>query len=167
MRYSMKFSIALLLTLMTSVHAATIAIIDSGIDYQHQELEGKMWSSSGNDPEFPEVINGWNFSENSNQILNYSKLASYPPEIHRVVDINNRLSQQIEIDDNDKEFYAKTSVDLNYILTPLTYVDFAHGTHVAGIAAMNSDHKLMGLVFGREKSASDLETPSFRSVEIY
>ena len=41
----MRFSMALFLALAASAQAATIAIIDTEIDYSHERLSAKMWSA--------------------------------------------------------------------------------------------------------------------------
>lgn len=55
-----------------------IAVIDTGIDFQHEDLVGKEWINRGEIPNdgidndnngYIDDINGWNFCENNNKLL--------------------------------------------------------------------------------------------------
>ncbi len=126
----MKYSLILLLTLITSTHAATIGIIEDAIDFTHPLLASKMWSPPETDAtgDYPGIINGWNFVLNTNEIYDFT-------EMDRI--------------DNMDDF-----------------IIHAHGTHVAGIASLNTDHKLIGIINHMDNYQSNDEdgvVPTYKS----
>ena len=76
----MKIYLLLLLLIVQTLQAATIAVIDRGIDYNHPLLAHKMWSNPRmlSKGEFPKVLNGWNFAQKNNDIFDFSLLNSFP-----------------------------------------------------------------------------------------
>ena len=139
----MKYSLALILALVTSAQAATIAVIDSGVDYRHKEIAPKMWSHPNRD--VSQIVNGWNFVENNSQIFDYSLLPRYSSDIFKYYEIESRYNRN-----------AMTAEDEEFIKTKLTeefkgrlkeYGVYAHGTHVAGIASAGANHKIMGIKY--------------------
>ena len=57
---------------------AIIAVIDTGVDYTHPELQGKIWINEDEIPDngidddnngYIDDIHGWNFSENNNNVM--------------------------------------------------------------------------------------------------
>lgn len=132
----MKFSIALLFTLISSSYAATIAVIDSGVDYHHSQLVDKMWSGPG--------LNGWNFTTNSHQTFNFSQIHSYPADIGRYFVLKEREGKGSLT--HEEELLLSAMVD-EYQLKINSFKQYAHGTHVAGIAVKDANHKVMSLTY--------------------
>ena len=140
----MKFTLSLFLLLISTLQAATIAIIDRGIDYNHPQLISKMWSPSPklSLEEFPQVINGWNFVKKNNDIFDYSLLSSFPQDINILYD---SYASDFVMRDEYQLFMNKVNQDM--MVSYAEFGEYAHGTHVAGIVAKNSNHRLMGLTF--------------------
>jgi len=76
-----KFWSVLFLFVFKSVNASTIAIVDSGNDFKHKDLAPKAWVNpleiADNDRDedkngFPDDVNGWNFAEGNNKLIDYS-----------------------------------------------------------------------------------------------
>jgi subtilisin family serine protease len=73
----MKFLALSFLLVSMSLQAATIAVIDSGLDVNHQDLKSNIWVNAnevadGRDTDgnsYPDDIYGWNFAEQNNKII--------------------------------------------------------------------------------------------------
>jgi subtilisin family serine protease len=94
MTYIKTLSVLVLLTV--KAHASTIAIVDSGNDFKHKDLQSKAWINpseiEGNDRDedkngYPDDINGWNFAEGNNQLIDYSYQTSDTADGRRFFDI--------------------------------------------------------------------------------
>lgn len=144
----MKSLAVLCLGLFTSftVKAATVAIIDSGMDYKHPQLKYNLWVNPAMKFAGPYAlaVNGWNFAENNNQIFDHSLLNAFSPDVKKYVEITSKafLFSATEVEKAwamAKEKEAGFSPEVNRFST------YVHGTHVAGIASKGTKHKLMGI----------------------
>ena len=95
MKKSQIVGLGLLLSLSTA-HAASIAIVDSGNDFEHKDLKAKAWVNplgiAGNDRDedkngYPDDVNGWNFAESNNMLIDYSYDWSDTADVRRFFDI--------------------------------------------------------------------------------
>lgn len=144
----MKYSLALVLALMTSAQAATIAVVDSGVDYLHQQLAHKMWLNPIIEyrGEFPRAINGWNFVEKNSKIFNHDLIKEFPSDVFRYFEVEARYNAGTLTAD-DRQFISEKLSDSDFVSKVSDYGGYAHGTHVAGIAAKNTSHEIMGLKY--------------------
>jgi len=64
--------------LLSIESAVVVAVIDSGVDYEHQDLAEKIWNNTGEIPDngidddangYIDDVYGWNFSDNNNMPL--------------------------------------------------------------------------------------------------
>jgi len=141
---------ALLLT--SSVSAATIAIIDSGLDYQHTSLTGHIWQNvneadDGRDNDgnsYQDDIYGWNFANQNNQVIDYKYLGTFSPDTTKYFDVQGRILLGTATE-ADKEWYKAKVADQKFVAELGKFGNFVHGTHVAGIAAMNTGSQAMGV----------------------
>lgn len=130
-----------------SAQAATIAIIDSGLDYQHKELVDQVWINPtdiagdeiDNDSNgFIDDVYGWNFAEQNNMVIDYTYQSSYTPEVARFFDIQQK-SLTGDASQEDIEWMRSMIQDQEFIKTLMVFGNYAHGTHVAGISAASSE----------------------------
>ena len=79
MKYSLILAVAGLGVSALS-NAATIAVIDSGLDTQHDMIQNRLWFNpmeiEANEIDedyngFVDDVHGWNFAENNNQLIDY------------------------------------------------------------------------------------------------
>lgn len=144
----MKYSLALVLAFFTQAQAATIAVVDSGVDYLHQQLAHKMWLNPIIEykGEFTQAINGWNFIDGNNKIFNHSLIDNFPSDIFRYFEVEARYNAGTLTAD-DRKFISEKLTDDEFLSKISAYGGYAHGTHVAGIAAKNVNHEIIGLKY--------------------
>lgn len=149
----MKYSLALFLALITTAQAATIAVIDSGVDYRHKEIAPKMWTNPNRG--VSQVVNGWNFVENNSQIFDYSLLPRYNSDIFKYFEVQSRFNRNAMTAEDD--LFLKTKMTEEFKSRVKEYSSYAHGTHVAGIAAEGSRHKIIGIKYIQTSISSVME----------
>jgi cell wall-associated protease len=142
----------LALTCVMSVHAATIAVIDSGLDYKHEMIVPNLWTnplevedrrdSDGNG--YQDDVHGWNFAEQNGTIIDYKHLGTFSPDCKRFFDIQGKvfLGQATE---DELSWLRDRGRDKKFIAELSKFGNFVHGTHVAGIAIENSKNQAMGI----------------------
>jgi cell wall-associated protease len=168
-------SLIILCLMISFTQASTIAIIDSGVDYKHQDLANQMWMNEGeilnhrddDGNSYQDDIYGWNFAEDNPEIIDYQYLGTFSPDVYKFFDIQGKMmlgtvtSQELEwmkSKREDKEFISQLSV----------FGNFVHGTHVAGIAAGHAPElNIMGVKIiptkaspffkGRKKSSNRMK----------
>lgn len=149
----MKLMLTLLvITIVGSVNAANIAIIDSGVDYKHDTIAPHMWintqetedrrDNDGNG--FPDDIYGWNFAENNNQIIDYKYLGTFSDDCSKYFLVQAKVLLG-QASDADKAWMKSKREDKDFIKELGKFGNFVHGTHVAGIASRDSNNKIMGI----------------------
>jgi len=130
-----------------SVYATSIAIIDSGTDLKHLDLVKKAWvnpgETDGNKTDddgngYVDDINGWNFAENNNQVIDYKYLGTFSHDVYRFFDVQYRLIIGTATE-ADKKWYKEKINDENFVKELSKFANFVHGTHVAGISARDAD----------------------------
>ncbi|MEI8028105.1 MAG: S8 family serine peptidase [Pseudomonadota bacterium] len=149
-----RLSTLVLLGISKVAFSSVISVIDSGLDVKHPKLMEQVWSNpreiSFNDIDddqngFIDDLNGWNFAENSNRLIDMRFLKTYTPEVKRFFDIQLKgLSGTLDAD--DKEWLKTKFDDKDFMANLMKFGNFAHGTHVAGISAARSlSNKIMGI----------------------
>jgi cell wall-associated protease len=141
----MKSVAFLCLGILTSVQAATIAVIDSGVDFNHSLLRPHAWTNpqSANNL-YEKVVHGWNFSENNSILFDQTQFNPFSPELKRFIDITVRNSKGL-VSTSELEWAREKSKDKNFLQNVSRYGSYIHGTHVAGIASRESDNKIMAI----------------------
>ena len=130
--------------LFSQVHAVTIAVIDSGTDVKHVNFKGKIWVNLGEDPsnerdddgnDFPNDINGWNFAENNNKLIDYKYGELYKnQDLFKFFEIQKKTFLNT-ITAEDKAWLESKRSDALFIKQLGVFGNFIHGTHVSGISA--------------------------------
>lgn len=153
-------------TLAFSSQASLIGISDSGTDFEHERLAGKAWVNTkevdGNlidDDGNGKVddISGWNFAEDSSTLFVRDHLQDVHPLVYDLFRIIAKM-QSGELTEEENKFWQDNVANLseqerNRLLVHLNYYgQYAHGTHVAGIAASLSPESkiLVGRMFPDE-----------------
>lgn len=126
--------------LTSQIYAATIAVIDSGVDYKHSGLESYIWFNEAeqlNDLDddgngLVDDIRGWNFANNHARLIEYEDEVFFNEDIAKFLDIQSRsLSGNATI--GEQKWAQKRLKDGGFARDMSSYLNYAHGTHVAGI----------------------------------
>lgn len=144
------FSLAIGLTSFSN--ASVIAVIDSGVDRQHFSLNENIWTNpidadfDGRDNDWNGYIDdvyGWNFFAQSPNIIDYKYIKLYEPDVLRFFEIQASALKGLASDEDIEWAKSKVS-DTEFTKTLMTFGNFIHGTHVAGITLLNqSDSKIL------------------------
>ncbi len=147
-----RISAVLILASLFEVQAATIAVIDSGLDYKHELITPNLWTNGNetmdrrdNDGNgYQDDVHGWNFAEQNGNLIDYSYLGTFSGDPKKFFDIQgkkflNRATEEelawVKAKLQDKKFVAEMG----------RFGNFIHGTHVAGITIQDSKNEVMGL----------------------
>ncbi|MBC7714325.1 MAG: S8 family serine peptidase [Rhizobacter sp.] len=149
---SQILGLSLLLTINVA-SAANIAIVDSGNDFEHKDLKAKAWTNPveipGNDRDedkngYPDDIHGWNFADSNNMLIDYSYSWSETADVRKFFEVQLKsflgtLSQE------EREWANAKIKEEKFIHDISVFGNWAHGTHVTGIAAkFSGDAKMIG-----------------------
>lgn len=141
-------------SLNAHAHAATIGIVDSGLDIKHPGLSSRVWTNPGEIPSnnlddeqdgYIDDIHGWNFVDNNGVLLDSKYLNTFPPETPRFFEIQKRILEGTVTD--EERTWLKTNLKNPEFRKKLqVFGNFVHGTHVAGISARkNPDSDVLAL----------------------
>ena len=130
-----------------ALNAATIAVIDSGVDVEHRDFVGKLWlnpsevADNGRDEDnngYQDDVYGWNFAENNNFVIDRKYLGTFSDDPKKFFEIQGKmfLGQATK---EDIEWLKKKREDKEFIAEMGKFGNFVHGTHVAGITQQNND----------------------------
>jgi subtilisin family serine protease len=135
-------------------HGSTIGIIDSGLDAKHPKLRPQIWSNpfeiSFNDLDddrngFIDDINGWNFAESNNRLVEMRYLSTYTSDVKKFFEIQLK-GLNGTMDQNDQDWLNQKFDDREFMTNLAKFANFAHGTHVGGISASRSvENQIMGV----------------------
>ena len=137
-----------LLSLMMgmSVEAATIAVIDSGVDVEHRDFVGKIWmnpteiADNNRDEDrngYQDDVYGWNFAENNNLVIDRSYLGTFSNDPRKFFEIHGRMFMGTATQE-DKEWVDAKRQDPEFLKEMQKFGNFVHGTHVAGITVSDN-----------------------------
>jgi cell wall-associated protease len=155
----MKSALGLMLGLVTSVNAATIAVIDSGLDYRHEMIRSNLWINSApmKTGSYPNAIYGWNFAEKNNQVIDLSMIGTFHADVKKFYELQNK-SYLFSVTETEKAWAKEKLSDKAFLKELDIFGNFIHGTHVAGIAIKGSKNKAMGIkLLPTEKRSALLE----------
>ena len=131
----------------SAAHAATVAVVDSGLDTESGDLAAKIWLNSGDQSidgidqdgnGYVDDVHGWSFIDNTYKLIDHKYSSLYSNDIVRFfavqsAGLNGTASAE------DKAWAASLRNDKAFVKKLTTYANYAHGTHVAGIVANQGD----------------------------
>lgn len=170
MKKSQFLGLGLLLAVNVA-SAANIAIVDSGNDFEHKDLKAKAWINpteiAGNDRDedrngYPDDINGWNFADSNNVLIDYSYAWSDTPDVRKFFDIQLK-SFLGTLTQEDKDWANAKLKEEKFIKDITVYGNYMHGTHVTGIAAKFSREAQM---IGIKLIPTEVKLPGKKSTDI-
>ncbi|MBC7692347.1 MAG: S8 family serine peptidase [Methylotenera sp.] len=131
---------------VSSASAATVAVIDSGLDWRHKDLQGQIFinpndKDDGMDNDqngYIDDIHGWNFAENNNEVIAYKYLGSFSNDPYKFFELQLKSFKGI-ITQDEKDWINSKRKDEKFMAELQKFGNFVHGTHVAGICV--KDHK--------------------------
>lgn len=143
-----------LLWLCPKGYSTTIAVIDSGLDIEHPDIHQHLYINQDEYPDnrrdddqngYVDDHNGWNFSGQNGELINRQYQDSFTPDVATFFALQAK-SLEGEATESEKEWMKNQLKDPDFIKTITIYGNYAHGTHVAGIALMgHKDLRVMGL----------------------
>lgn len=145
-------SMALALATFANVEAATIAVIDSGLDYKHEAIVPNLWTNSAetmdrrdNDGNgYQDDVHGWNFAEQNSQIIDYTYLGTFSPDCKKFFDIQGKVFLK-QATETEIAWVKEKVQDKKFISEMGKFGNFVHGTHVSGISVQGSKNSVIGI----------------------
>ncbi|MBF0363969.1 MAG: S8 family serine peptidase [Oligoflexia bacterium] len=132
----------------------SVAVIDSGVDMQHEFIVPHAWTNTleiadnQNDDDsngFIDDLFGWNFSEGNNQVINSKLINFFKTDHFRFFEVQNSLSNNTATAE-DVAWIREKIKDKKFLAEGMAYGNFIHGTHVAGISIAKSvSNKVMAI----------------------
>lgn len=145
-------SMCLLMSTFASANAATIAVIDSGLDYKHEFIVPNLWTNANevedrrdNDNNgYQDDVHGWNFAEQNGMIIDYKYLGTFSPDCKKYFDIQGKMFLK-QATESEIAWLKEKVADEKFIKEMGKFGNFVHGTHVAGITIRDSKNQAMGI----------------------
>jgi cell wall-associated protease len=133
---------------LSSANASLVGIMDSGTDISHKDLTSKTWinvkEKAGSTIDLdsdglPGDINGWDFTENSAKVFNDKYNFLITDDVKTF--FNNYSKYELgQLTNSSPELaWLKTHTQDQDLMNKVNFVgEYIHGTHVAGISALNN-----------------------------
>lgn len=123
-------------------NAATLAIIDSGVDNEHDDLTQNFWVNPGEEigngkdddwNAYVDDIFGWNFADRNNLIIDRTFIGSFSETPARFFQLQEKILRGT-ITPDEQQWVKDVLANKEAVTELQTFGNFVHGTHVAGIA---------------------------------
>ena len=143
----------ILLAVGMNTQAATIAVIDSGVDTDHADLLENMWVNEAETPNngrdedgngYEDDVYGWNFAESNNLVIDRRYLGTFSADPYMFFEIQAK-SFLGTATAAEKKWVQMKREDKNFIAEMGKFGNFIHGTHVAGITVKDTSHKILSV----------------------
>lgn len=127
--------------------SAVVAIVDSGVDINHLKLSHSVFKNvnelkneeddDGNG--YIDDVNGWNFLNDDQYVIDYNGLRDLTPDVFRFFELKAKDEKEDSaLNEEEIDFIRFSIADPSLVEKIMLFGDFAHGTHVSGIVAKNS-----------------------------
>ena len=142
----MKNALWTLLLVSSQAMSATIAVIDSGVDVEHKDLANNIWvnlkeiADNSRDEDrngYQDDVYGWNFAEQNNLVIDRKYIGTFSADPYMFFDIQGKMFLQ-EATPAEMKWLDSKRGDADFIKEMSIFGNFVHGTHVAGITAINN-----------------------------
>lgn len=125
-----------------AAQAATVAVIDSGVDFKHEAYATHMWSNPNGSTTvdgttYANDTHGWNFADNNNQIIDYKYLGTFSQDCYKIFEIQGKILMGTATEE-EKAWYRNKRGDAEFTKELQKFGNFIHGTHVTGISTDQS-----------------------------
>lgn len=138
----------LALVQLSSADASLVGIMDSGTDISHKDLVAKAWvnkkerAGSLTDLDgdgLPGDINGWDFTENSAKVFNDKYIGLITDDVKTFYNYYSLYELGKLTQTSPELTWLKTNTKDQELMNKVNFVGgYIHGTHVAGISALNN-----------------------------
>jgi subtilisin family serine protease len=154
-------------------NAATVAILDSGTDWEHQELAKHIWHNEADMPDndqdddgdgYVDDVRGWNFADSNNQILDRSFIGTFSDDCYKYFEVQGRIIRG-EATEEDKAWIKEKKEDPSFLQELSTFGNFVHGTHVSGIASTSRTKEILLIAKIISTGSRSLVTPEFAQIK--
>lgn len=147
-----QWILATLLFVSSAANAAVVAVVDSGVDFAHEELQPLMYQNPNEIPGnlidddgngLVDDVNGWNFIDNYDRVFFREHLTSYDKIVYplfRVIARRQAGTSRAQDDAywNNHVMSLSEEKRQELLLHLNSFGQYVHGTHVAGIVAQES-----------------------------
>ncbi|GEM_PF-287345 len=138
-----KFIVLIALLLNFVAHAATIGIIDTGFDLDHEFLRPRIFKQETDEEMSPKEIgndfHGWNFEDNSHLKEKVIKDQSLFQEILRFRNLKAKGHRE-GLKPDEFEWFKQKNADKEFLQKVSLFKKHSHGTIVAGIALREGEN---------------------------
>lgn len=156
---------------LSAAQAASIAVIDSRLDYKHEMIVPNLWSnplevydrrdSDGNG--YQDDVHGWNFAEQNGEVIDYKYLGTFSPDCKKYFDVQGKMFLGRATESEIAWLIAKVE-DPAFLAEMGKFGNFIHGTHVAGISVLQSNNKAMGIkLLPTEVKLAEIFAPTMKA----
>lgn len=121
--------------------AATVAVLDTGIDYQHQNISTKVHVNyvekfnhrDDDNNGYIDDLLGWNFIDNNNTVFDFSQTDSFGEDHYRYYEVRYKKLNATATEE-ELRWYQERRNDAQFMQQHALFRRHIHGTHVAGLA---------------------------------
>lgn len=139
---------------LSSASASVVAIMDSGTDISHKDLASKVWTNSKekagsledlDGSGLPGDVNGWDFTEMKASPFNDKYNYLITDDVKRFYKLFAKYEMKTITEEEGK--WLKGISENKEAMNVINFIGgYSHGTHVAGIAALNNPKaQVMGI----------------------
>lgn len=133
---------------LTNASASLVGIMDSGTDISHKDLVSKAWFNKNekvgstvdlDNDGLPGDVNGWDFIENSAKVFNDNYISLINTDVKTFFNYYSMYELGKLTQVSPELTWLKTHSQDASLMNKVNFVGgYIHGTHVAGISALNN-----------------------------